>query len=218
MADEYDKEAALLVCVVDFPTDKTRDRVAAALREAGKRESELRHRIGDWIAANSPGGWIDDLRREVEKLKKTVKDKYDESAFLESELVEKDAEIAALKESTSVVLISRLRNQYDEQVEWNNNLRAEIAALKAKLAEVEKSATAFQELNDLYHRHQITGPNGECSCPACNLHHIYGKKLAEADKRGMERSAMVARTFAGLDFAGATVEKAIRAEMEKVKP
>lgn len=185
MADEYDKEAALLVCVVDFPTDKTRDRVAAALREAGKRESELRHRIGDWIAANSPGGWIDDLRREVEKLKKTVKDKYDECGFLESELVEKDAEIAALK---------------------------------AKLAEVEKSATAFQELNDLYHRHQITGPNGECSCPACNLHHIYGKKLAEADKRGMERAAMVARTFAGLDFAGATVEKAIRAEMEKVKP
>lgn len=104
MADEFDERAArLLPCDRSIQTGgrmcpcNYRRAIAAALREAGKREFDLLLRLHGWLTANSPGGWIDDLRREVERLKKVIKEKYDESAFLEGELVEKDREIAALK-------------------------------------------------------------------------------------------------------------------------
>lgn len=101
MADEYDEQTERLL--TKFPDSwspscqEVCDAVAAVLREAGKREADLLLRLHGWLTANAPGGWIDDLRQEVERLKKVIKEKYDESAFLESELVEKDAEIAALK-------------------------------------------------------------------------------------------------------------------------
>lgn len=126
MADEYDKEAALLVCAIDVPVDKTRDRVAAALREAFKRRAELQrelNRISEEIGL-PPGigpaeGWLknqlegynialmerDELRREVERLTNLIGIIQRES-LNDLDLISKfNAEIAALKAQ-----VGRLKN------------------------------------------------------------------------------------------------------------
>ena len=110
--DKYDKEAALLVCTVDFPVDKTRDRVAAALREAAKDRDDLRRKVEclqhensqakDAIAQLSEGKLLGELAgkqtivnmaREIMRLKHDIivagemyEDAQDEIAELKMEL------------------------------------------------------------------------------------------------------------------------------------
>lgn len=80
-----------------------------------------------------------ELRREAERHRANAESwrkKYND------DVTEPRAEVERLKDSTCVVMVKRLRNQYDEQVKWNDELRAEIAALKAKLDNTEPQQRA----------------------------------------------------------------------------
>lgn len=80
------------------------------------------------------------------------------------------------------------KDQYDEQVEWNNDLRAEIAALKAKLVALE--AEQREQLEVIFAVGPITCRNGvsheyQNVCLYC--------ALAEAEKRGLARAEYLVR-------------------------
>lgn len=46
---------------------------AALLRAQAKEIEKLRQQNSEWLAANGPGGWINDLRVEVERLRAAAK-------------------------------------------------------------------------------------------------------------------------------------------------
>lgn len=75
-------------------------------------------------------------------------DAYDELYGAQRESALKDQKIARLEESTSVVLIMRLRNQFDEQVR-----RAELA--ESQLSAAQEAIKAMADDGWLYH-----GPEG----------------------------------------------------------
>lgn len=93
------------------------------LRESGKREAELRKQVRDWQTANSPGGWIDDLRREVERLQEDVEAGLQISGLFFEAL--KPLNLQAINVQNPGVHVT--------------SLITEIATLKDKLAEVEKT-------------------------------------------------------------------------------
>ena len=98
------------------------ERLAARLEAAEKTNKE-------WLRANAPGGWIDNLRVENETLAANLRGKHSTAGATYAHLIaERDALRAALRHEADCVEAAK----------------AEIAALRAKIEKMDKMEAALK--------------------------------------------------------------------------
>lgn len=104
-------------------------RVQLAARYSEEFVAVLRNGLNEWIAANAPGGWIDDLREQVEELKSSSEHEILVHAESHARSVrEKDGLRAALhkygRHSVLCIRLSRPLSQFKCECGYDAALRA----------------------------------------------------------------------------------------------